>query len=161
MGCGSGYFADIIGRYRPDLVYAGVDFSDAMIALAKQRRPDRDFFQGDATNLPFADDSFDVVLDGAALIHIPGWRDALVEYSRVAKDRIVLSSLTVADIDKTQTLQKLAYGAPIMEFIFSRRELMAEIERNGRSVVHQTETLPYDLERYVGIATTSETWICQ
>ena len=161
VGCGSGYFADIIGHYRPDLTYTGVDFSLAMIQLAKQKRPTGDFVQGDATDLAFADASFDVVLDGAALIHIPDWRAALKEYSRISRECIVLSSLTLANIDSTRTVRKLAYGAPVMEYIFSRSELSGEIHRNGRSTVEQVETLPYDLENYVGIATKSETWICK
>ena len=35
------------------------DFSVGMLKVGKRRRPDIDFIAGDATNLPFAEDSFD------------------------------------------------------------------------------------------------------
>ena len=35
------------------------DFSVGMLKVGKRRRPDIDFIAGDATNLPFADNSFD------------------------------------------------------------------------------------------------------
>jgi len=161
VGCGTGYFSDIIGHFCPQMNYTGVDYSSAMVDLARTRRPGREFISGDATSLPFPDDSFDVIVDGAALIHIPAWREALAEYARVARQAIILSSLTIADIPTTRAVEKLAYGSPVVELVFSRQELLSEIAAAGRGVDSQTETLPYDLNRYIGIATTSETWVCR
>lgn len=161
VGCGTGYFSDIIGHYCPQMAYTGVDYSSSMVELARTRRPGRKFVPGDATDLPFPSDSFDVIVDGAALIHIPSWRQALAEYARVARGAIILSSLTIADIPSTRTVEKLAYGAPVVELVFSRQELLSEIATVGRQFDSQTETLPYDLNRYIGITTTSETWVCR
>lgn len=161
VGCGTGYFSDIIGHYCPQMTYTGVDYSSTMVELARTRRPDRTFVPGDATDLPFPSDSFDVIIDGAALIHIPSWQQALAEYARVAREAIILSSLTIADIPSTRTVEKLAYGSPVVELVFSREELHSAIAAVGRRVDGQSETLPYVLNRYIGIATTSETWVCR
>jgi ubiquinone/menaquinone biosynthesis C-methylase UbiE len=161
VGCGSGYFGELIGHSFPAMTYVGVDNSEAMIALARSRRPQADHRHGDATALPFDDKSFDLTLDGAALIHIPDWRSALAEYDRVTEGPIVLSSLTVSDLPRAQMLRKLAYGSPVLELIFSRQELRSCLADIGRTVVSQVPTLDYDLAHYVGIPTTSELWVCR
>ncbi len=57
IACGSGYAANLAaGR---GAVVAGLDASEALIAIARARTPAGDFRVGDMFALPFADDSFD------------------------------------------------------------------------------------------------------
>src|SRR5580698_6512294 len=59
VGCGTGHsrvvYAGAVGTY------LGVDLSPAAIAAAKTAYPDDQWQVADACNLPFADQSFDVV----------------------------------------------------------------------------------------------------
>ena len=160
VGCGSGYFSRIIEHIRPDIDYVGLDYSTEMVALARERYPKAHFVRGDATSLAYPGNSFDGVIDGAALIHIPNWQRALGEYSRVARGRVILSSLTIADKGPTRMLEKRAYGSRVIEHIFSRADMTRECSAAGLRVERRTETLDYDLEPYVGIRTTSELWVC-
>ncbi|MCB6994454.1 class I SAM-dependent methyltransferase [bacterium 210820-DFI.6.37] len=68
------------------------DYSDGMIAEARKGTyPDNLTFQvADATNLPFPDHSFDVVLIANALHVIPEPEKALGEIDRVLKDKGLL-----------------------------------------------------------------------
>lgn len=61
------------------------DFSIGMVRVGKRRYPDLPFVAGDATQLPFADDSFDAVTISFGLRNIPDTDAALSEMLRVTK----------------------------------------------------------------------------
>ena len=68
------------------------DFSFGMLAVGKERRPDLPFTAGDATQLPFADESFDVVTISFGLSNVVDTLGALTEMRRVVRPggRIVI-----------------------------------------------------------------------
>lgn len=61
------------------------DFSHGMLRVGKRRRPDIDFVAGDATNLPFADNSFDSSTISFGLRNVGEPKKALAEMLRVTK----------------------------------------------------------------------------
>lgn len=61
------------------------DFSVGMLKVGKRRRPDIDFVAGDATNLPFADNSFDATTISFGLRNVIDPKKALREMLRVTK----------------------------------------------------------------------------
>jgi demethylmenaquinone methyltransferase/2-methoxy-6-polyprenyl-1,4-benzoquinol methylase len=61
------------------------DFSLGMLRVGKARRPDLSFTAGDATVLPFADASFDVVTMSFGLRNVVDTRAALEEMLRVTR----------------------------------------------------------------------------
>ncbi|WP_269938420.1 demethylmenaquinone methyltransferase [Arthrobacter sp. HY1533] len=61
------------------------DFSVGMLKVGKRRRPDIDFIAGDATNLPFADNSFDASTISFGLRNVIDPKKALREMLRVTK----------------------------------------------------------------------------
>lgn len=61
------------------------DISTGMLAVGKQRRPDLPFTAGDATALPFADDSFDAVTISFGLRNVVDTVKALEEMRRVVR----------------------------------------------------------------------------
>lgn len=63
----------------------GVDFSEAAVELAQKLVPDGRFLQGDAQVLPFAANSFDAVVCGYGLMHLPMPAAALGEMLRVLR----------------------------------------------------------------------------
>jgi len=89
VGCGTGLFAVLLARDRPDLVVHGVDVDPAILRIA-QRRAARAgvrvrFQRGAAQVLPFGDAVFDVVTSTLMLHHLPGPEKAraLAEVARV------------------------------------------------------------------------------
>jgi SAM-dependent methyltransferase len=79
--CGPGYVAGAAAAWGATTV--GVDFSENMIALARSIFPELDFRIADAEDLPFAENSFDVVLINYGVLHFPDPDKALTEAHRV------------------------------------------------------------------------------
>ncbi|WP_284011070.1 class I SAM-dependent methyltransferase [Haloarcula pelagica] len=82
VGCGTGELTRVL-REETDGTVVGVDADADLLAAVGQPT-----VQGDATRLPFADDSFDLVVCQALLINLPDPGAAVREFARVATDRI-------------------------------------------------------------------------
>ncbi|MCZ6489690.1 MAG: methyltransferase domain-containing protein [Acidobacteria bacterium] len=63
----------------------GLDFSAAMVALARRQYPEAEFREGDAEQLPFPDGSFDAVVTNFGLLHLATPEKALMEAHRVLR----------------------------------------------------------------------------
>jgi SAM-dependent methyltransferase len=61
----------------------GLDFSETMLAHARARSPRVEFVRGDATDLPFPNDSFDAVTCAFLLLHLGRPEAAVAEAARV------------------------------------------------------------------------------
>ena len=83
VGCGSGLA--LVMAARRGAVPAGVDVSEPLLAVARERLPDADLRVGDMEALPFADRSFDVVLGVNAFQFAGDPRRALAEAARVCR----------------------------------------------------------------------------
>ena len=84
-GCGSGYSTGlIIKEFQPVHIMA-FDYMPEQINLARKRNLKVDFSIGDLTNIKSSDTVFDALFIFGVLHHIPKWRTALSEVSRVLK----------------------------------------------------------------------------
>jgi SAM-dependent methyltransferase len=81
--CGPGFLA--AGAVRRGAEATGLDFSAAAVELARTRFPGCRFEQGDAQALPFPDASFDSVVCGYGLMHVPAPTVVLSEMRRVLR----------------------------------------------------------------------------
>ena len=88
LGCGNGRLYELLRKKSAD--YYGVDASEKLIAIAKQRYPNAKFRVADALNLPFLDNFFDKIISIAVLHHIPSQElrlQFLKEANRVLKPK--------------------------------------------------------------------------
>ncbi|KAL9051322.1 MAG: hypothetical protein Q9162_006076 [Coniocarpon cinnabarinum] len=88
VGCGPGTISASLASHVPHGKVEGIDGSETAIdaALAQEGLPSNCKFQvGDATNLPFPDETFDVVQTNQVLCHLPDAVGALKEFKRVLK----------------------------------------------------------------------------
>lgn len=85
VACGPGFAA---ARAREmGAIATGVDFSSAMIAVAKSRHAGIDFIEADAAALPFEASFFDAIIANFGVHHFETPADALQEFYRVLKPR--------------------------------------------------------------------------
>jgi ubiquinone/menaquinone biosynthesis C-methylase UbiE len=88
LGMGPGYVTAEIVRKRPDLKMVGLDLAAHMVERATQQDMGTSlngqnlWLQGDGHRLPFADDSFDLVVSSFALHH---WDDPLHVLNEIAR----------------------------------------------------------------------------
>lgn len=89
--CGQGNVSQVLAERGCDVT--GADFSPAMLAIARQRVPAAAFVEADAQDLHFDDDTFDAVVSGFGICHVPDQPRALAEARRVLKPggRLALS----------------------------------------------------------------------
>jgi SAM-dependent methyltransferase len=82
-GCGSGAFLRVAADH--GAVVSGIDASEALLAIARERVPDADLSLGDLQRLPYADNSFDAVTGFCSFFFADDMVEALREAGRVAK----------------------------------------------------------------------------
>jgi ubiquinone/menaquinone biosynthesis C-methylase UbiE len=80
-GCGTGLLLERIREFAK--VAKGIDLSPGMLSLAKARG--LDVVEGSVTELPFAQNTFDVTCSFKVLAHVPDIRGALREMARVTR----------------------------------------------------------------------------
>ena len=86
IGTGSGLFAEAF--HKRGLTVAGVDLNPDMIKAAKSYLPDSVFKQSTAEDLPFDNNSFDIVFMGVLLHEVNDFVKALSEAKRVAVHQV-------------------------------------------------------------------------
>lgn len=83
--CGTGDLARIIKQIEPDAKVTGIDFSGKMLEIARRKSKDIQYLQGDVTNLPFGDNTFDFAVMGFGLRNIQNAEKAVEEVYRILK----------------------------------------------------------------------------
>ncbi len=81
VGCGTGLVLERLARFASHA--KGIDLSPGMLEKARERQ--LDVVEGSATELPFADASFDVTCSFKVLAHVPDIDRALSEMARVTR----------------------------------------------------------------------------
>jgi len=146
VGCGGGNTACFIVEQYGSSVQ-GIDISEVMIDKAKERARRRGledkvhFRVADAFDLPFEDDSFDVVLVESVLTPLPGDKSkALAEMVRVARPggRIGANESTV-DPSAPQEWLALLDQHPAIHGYFTPQTLRSLFEESGLRGVEMVE----------------------
>jgi SAM-dependent methyltransferase len=83
VACGPGYLAAAAAQR--GAIAQGLDFSAAMVGIARASHPDIVVTEGDAEDLPYPDATFDAVVSSFGIHHVPRPELALAECKRVLK----------------------------------------------------------------------------
>lgn len=158
VGCSSGYYSEALEIKQVNCVYAGCDYSPKFIDMARQFYPALDFRVEDATALRYTDGSFDVVVSGCCLLHIPAYEAAIAEAARVARSHVVFHRTPVLHVRPTTYFSKRAYGIKTVEIHFNEQELVALFAKHALRVV-SVATL--DVSWRSGDAFALKTYLCE
>lgn len=151
--CGTGDLALMIAEKVPNGRVVGLDFSGNMLELAKERdrlsrsskkRCSIEWKQGDAQNLPFADNSFDGAIISFGLRNLTDLQKGLNEMSRVVKP-----GGTVVNLDLGQP--DLPVFTPFFLFFFEQIvPLIGQLIQNDRQAYtylpESRKTYPHPLK---------------
>jgi len=81
--CGTGRHTAYLASLGYEVI--GVDSSPEMLARAREKVPEGDFYVADLHDVPLPDDSVDLVVCAIALSHVPDLGPALAEFVRVLR----------------------------------------------------------------------------
>ncbi len=118
VGCGTGEFALRLKDRRKDLEIYGMDLSNEMIQVARQKvRPycHVDFRVGDVEELPYEDNYFDCLTCSHSFHHYPNKKKAVREMYRVLRPE---GTIMIIDGCKDNAIGKF-----IFDFIIKRHEV--------------------------------------
>lgn len=158
VGCSSGYYSEVFDIAGLDLDYSGCDYSDAFIALARKTYPKLRFEVEDATSLSYKPASFDVVISGCCLLHIPEYSVAVAETARVARRYAVFHRTPMVLGRATQYFRKRAYGVVTVEIHFNEPQFLALLAEHGLRVI---DTYTLDESVQGGVGTANRTYVCE
>ena len=87
IGCGNGAFTEAIMQRCGPAAVTGIDPSPGQLDYARKRAgtPGATYVQGEATNLPFADATFDAAAMALSLFFVPDPERGVAEMARVVK----------------------------------------------------------------------------
>ena len=103
LGCGN-------GRYQPEVKsrggeYIGIDNSERLVAIARQKYPEAEFKTADALNLPFDDESFDKIYSIAVLHHFPS-KELRLKFLEEAKRVLKKDGLLIITVWKFHQIKE-------------------------------------------------------
>lgn len=162
IGCGNGYYAEVFEclLHKP-FEYVGTDYAAPMIEMANVRYPDHQFEVADACALQYGEAAFDIVFNGVSLMHILDFEKAIEESRRVTKAFCLYHSVPLFDERETTYLRKYAYGAPVIEVVFNRDELLSLFAKAGLRLVESWKSIPYDVHPATSEHSYTETFLLQ
>jgi ubiquinone/menaquinone biosynthesis C-methylase UbiE len=106
VGCGAGMLARYLFE-KHQMKVTGTDVDPEQIEVAKRFHKENkrlNFFTADATDLPFKDSEFDLVLSFMVMHHISNWKRAFEEINRVLKPEGIF---IIKDLSYSQLTSKL------------------------------------------------------
>lgn len=85
IGCGTGYLIDMLAKVH-EAEYTGVDLSPEMIKQANNKKiKNAKFIEGRSDEIPFDDNTFDIITCSQSFHHYPDTDKAMQEAKRVLK----------------------------------------------------------------------------
>lgn len=158
VGCSSGFYSEVFEIAGMDVRYAGCDYSEAFIALARETYPALRFDVEDATALHYARDAFDVVISGCCLLHIPEYQAAVAETTRVARQYAIFHRTPMVLGQPDQYYRKRAYGVETVEIHFNEPQFLELLAASGLELI---ATYTLDETVHDGVGTANRTYVCR
>lgn len=147
VAAGTGTSAAAYARTGATVV--GVDISDGMLQVGRERHPNIEFVQADAEKLPFGDDEFDAVTISFGLRNVEHPKQALAEMYRVLKPggRVVICEFSTPTIAPV----RVGYRAYL-------RHLLPQIAKRSSSNPQAYQYLGESIEQWPDQETLSQ-WL--
>lgn len=110
VGCGNGLYYKKMQNRGIQMDYVGLDLMDSMIRNHPLAEDSDQLSLGDAQDLPFADNSFDLLMANHMMHHLPDMHSALDEFNRVLKPNgvLVVATNSMNTMPELQVLMRRA-----------------------------------------------------
>lgn len=116
--CGTGDILEIIEKKYKNVELYGLDFSEQMIKMAESKNINAEFVVSNAENIPYDDNSFDIVISSFGLRNVQDKQKVLAEIFRVLKKDGKFMHL---DFGKKNIFNKIFnLYVPVVSLLFSK-----------------------------------------
>ena len=149
IGCGPGALVESLLRWHPDAAVTGIDRDTNFIRFAQTAIPQAQFLEGDATALPFGDETFDVTLSNTVPDHIAPSRFYGEQYRVLKPGGICLVLCSRRGVRKTAPClrEETEFERCIWELVAPFFDHVVQ-ENAVRAYAQDEMELPNNLERY-------------
>jgi ubiquinone/menaquinone biosynthesis C-methylase UbiE len=148
-----------LSHYPAEVRLTGLDLSPEMLALARERASKLgrsvDLHEGDAQQLPFADQTFDTVVCTYSLCNVPDERQAVMEMKRVLRreGRVILVDHIRSSVPPIFWFQKMVELFSIRsEGEHATRRPSLHVEAAGFDIRERERVRAGVVERLVGVS---------
>lgn len=143
LGCGTGAFLSVLALSNPGASLGGVDPSPQMLAVARKRLGrSANLTQGWAEAIPFADESFDLIVCCSVFHYIRNPSVALKEMTRVLRP---LGTLVITDWCDDYLVCRIC---DLFLRTFNRAHFRMYRERECHALLEASGLAVIDIERY-------------
>jgi len=148
VGCGTGELTRVLAsEANADAKVVGCDVDTALLAVAREHTP---VVAGDACRLPFADDSFDLVVCQALLINLPDPVAALREFVRVSSDLVAAIEPNNAAVSVDSTVDReVELDARVRETYLDGVETDVALGEQVEALFEKAGIEPLSTRRYI------------
>lgn len=145
LGCGTGRLFPFLVESGKNLT--GLDISSKMIEKARKKYPKIESIIGDSENLPFKDNSFDIVISAFVVVHLKNIEKTFSEVYRVLKNggAFIVTNINQKKAPKLKldTKNKIV----IKSFYHMPKEVKTALENN--LFIIEEEKIIYDGEVWI------------
>jgi ubiquinone/menaquinone biosynthesis C-methylase UbiE len=139
IGCGPGQFTQYM--MKKDFEVTGIDYSQEMIKLAKQKVPTGHFQHMDMKHMNFEDETFDGLLVAYSIIHIPSEEipQTLREFHRVLKPNGLIQVIVQKGSADKVVDEPFSPGSKMLYNFFSKQRISEFINEEHFSLSYIEE----------------------
>tara|TARA_B110001454_G_scaffold218027_1_gene244830 strand:- start:2276 stop:3094 length:819 start_codon:yes stop_codon:yes gene_type:complete len=135
IGCGSGYYCDILQHFFPNLYkYHGCDTQPEIIQIAKEYYPFIDFRVQDLTNMKYNDKEFDISIFSHGSTNMFKYNEVFEEACRITKKYIILHRICVTN-EHACSKRSLHYYLPSISHSFNNKTIFDIFEKHNFTLI--------------------------
>ena len=132
IACGEGYGSNLLAEEADSVIGVDVDTAVILNAQAKYKRTNLNFVHGNVENIPFKDNSFDVIVSFETLEHTDKHEQMLSEFKRILKQEGIV---IISTPDKLSYTDQRNYKNPFHLKELYKNEFVALIKRHFKNSV--------------------------
>lgn len=136
IGCGAGLYTNFLRKNLPHIEIHGIDISKNAIVKAGKNYPKIHFTSGSVYELPFPNNTFDIITVFCVLEHLESPEKALQEIRRVLKKNGIFYSITPVEGDRMIFFQSKALNKKFHGHVqrYTRKSLQFLFRNNGYQI---------------------------
>ncbi|MBQ4358623.1 MAG: methyltransferase domain-containing protein [Proteobacteria bacterium] len=147
VGCGTGALLEKIRNRFPNIILNGIDIATNMLDIARKRNLSHTTFtEGDAEQLPYEDNAFDLVLCCSSFHHYPNPDQAISEFRRVTRPggKVIICDMELPDIARLFANHILfPYQHKGDVHVYTQQEIKMLLRKHGWTQCHTERISPF------------------